>query len=73
MTKLCDPAHPRLGAAGGERDLLPLLAEGHQRRGTQAARQGGKAEPEKSRKDLVPVLLGQLRGSHHVVDRASRP
>ena len=30
---------------------------------------GGKAEATKSKKDLVPVLVGQLRGSHHVVDR----
>jgi transposase-like protein len=30
---------------------------------------GGKTEARESREDLVPVLVGQLRGSHHIVDR----
>jgi transposase-like protein len=34
-----------------------------------ARARGGKAEATKSKTDLVPVLVGQVRGSHQVVDR----
>ncbi len=34
-----------------------------------ARARGGKAEATKSKKDLVPVLVGQVRGSHVVTDR----
>lgn len=30
---------------------------------------GGKATPKKSARDLVPVLVGRVRGTHHVADQ----